>query len=357
MVSARSRKWGLNVRKTFATEAEALTYRAEIEESIKTNGSQASVPREKLVLATAYEKLLTRLKPFDKTPEQAVDHYVKFLGEEMLRKTMPTIGHLVELWEAHKLLDSTLDSQYRSEIKVHRRFIKRTMGNFKPDEIKRNQIDTILKKHPGTNNTRKKYLTFIRMFFNWVIGEGYIQFNPSVGIKFKTENFEKEYYSPDAIKDFIHCIDKKHHPLLGYYVAQTFVGLRPSEAARMQWHHVNFTTNELHVVKGKTDARHIKLQPAAITWLKHFKEKSKKDSSFIPKKNLFNLERKARACMKGKWVADGLRHSFATYFGSLKKDYPAVAWYMGNSVAMIKRHYAQTIPDSTLNEFWNITPE
>jgi len=65
----------------------------------------------------------------------------------------------------------------------------------------------------------------------------------------------------------------------------------------------------------------------------------------------------ARGPIEEKWIADGLRHTFATYYTSLIKDYPAVAWYMGNSVAMIKKHYAQTIPSGPLNEFWTLTPD
>jgi integrase len=139
-------------------------------------------------------------------------------------------------------------------------------------------------------------------------------------------------------------------------VLLAFAGLRPSEGARVQWHQINFVTNELHVIKGKTDARDIPLEPVSVAWLKWFRENSPKDVPFVPQKNLFNLERKVRETMDGKWIADGLRHGFATFYASLKKDYPAVAWYMGNSVAMIKKHYAKTIPSDQLNQFWNLTP-
>jgi hypothetical protein len=40
----------------------------------------------------------------------------------------------------------------------------------------------------------------------------------------------------------------------------------------------------------------------------------------------------------------------------LKKDINLVADYMGNSVGMIKRHYAQTIPLDELNKFWALNP-
>ena len=110
------------------------------------------------------------------------------------------------------------------------------------------------------------------------------------------------------------------------------------------------------MLKGKTDARHVHLEPVALEWLKWFRDNSPGEAPFVPQKNMFNLERKVRESMGGKWIPDGLRHGFATFYASLKKDFPAVAWYMGNSVAMIKKHYATTIPGDQLNQFWGLTP-
>jgi integrase len=359
MVSARSRKWGLNIRKTFPTEKEALSYRGQLEASIKEHGAQPNIPKDKLAFVSAYERLIERLTPFAKKPEDAVDHYVQFLGDEIARQAMPTVRHLVDQWQTNKLLDSTLDSQYRNEIKLHCRFIKRKFGEYRADQIRKNDIDTTLKKHPGSNNTRRKYLTFIRMFFNWLLAEdrGYVVTNPAKGIRFKADKFEKEFYDPDTLRNFFRHVVERFPQLVGYYTVLTFCGLRPSEGARVQWHHVNFTTKQLHVVHGKTDARHITMEPVAISWLKWFREHSAKDAPFVPEKNLFNLEKDARAFMAGKWIADGLRHGFASHYTSLKKDFPAVAWYMGNSVQMIKKHYAKSIPVEQLEQFWGLTPE
>ncbi len=140
----------------------------------------------------------------------------------------------------------------------------------------------------------------------------------------------------------------------------TFAGLRPSEGARVQWEHINFTTNELHVIKGKTDARHVILEPVAIEWLKWHRDNSPKDAPFVPQQNLFNLERELRVAFRamndGKWIFDGLRHGFATFFRVLKKSDQETSWYMGNSVQMVKKHYAKSIPQSELEKFWGLTP-
>src|SRR5258708_32277609 len=99
------------------------------------------------------------------------------------------------------------------------------------------------------------------MFLNWILGEdrGYIVTNATTGIKIKPDNFEKEFYPPETLKELLRSVVENHKPLVGYYSLLAFAGLRPSEGARVQWHHVNFSTKELHVIKGKTDARHIPL--------------------------------------------------------------------------------------------------
>jgi hypothetical protein len=218
LVDARSKKWGMNERPSFGTEKEALDRARAIAEQVAKFGAQPQLPKEMKVQADAYAKLVEPLTPFDKTPEDAVAHYVKFLADEIIRQTIPPIRDLVEKWREHKFLDSTLDDAYRNEIKIHSRFIKRTWGDKKPNEIRKNDIDATLKKRPGTNNTRNKYLTFIKMFFNWVLAEdkGYITTNPATGIRFKPDKFEKEFYPPETLKEFLRSVAENHKQLVGY---------------------------------------------------------------------------------------------------------------------------------------------
>ena len=51
--SARSGKWYMKERKTFATEKEALDWAREVEAQIQKYGARADGPREKVVMADA----------------------------------------------------------------------------------------------------------------------------------------------------------------------------------------------------------------------------------------------------------------------------------------------------------------
>ncbi len=170
LVSARSKKWGMDKRPTFPTEREALDYARQIEKTLQSSGSQAKIPKETTELADRFLTLLERLRPYGKAPEDAVDHYLIFLGDQALRQTIPTIEDLSKKWEAYKFADSTLAQKTKIEIQQYARFIRRSWGTMKPDVPKRNEIDLLLKGMKISNNTRKQYLKYIRQFFGWVFG-------------------------------------------------------------------------------------------------------------------------------------------------------------------------------------------
>ncbi|MBE0546045.1 MAG: site-specific integrase [Verrucomicrobia bacterium] len=358
LVSARSAKWGMNERKTFGAEKEALDYARQIEKSIRSIGMQSNIPKEKLACITSYEKLVERLAPHGKTPEDAVDHYVKFLGDEILRQAKPPIRELADKWRDFKLTDTTLSAKTVTEIRFYARWIKTQWGDLKPDEPKKNEIDVLLRGMKRvTNNTRRKYLRYIRMFFSWVKDEHLIDANPTDGIFYKPDDFTAGFYDVPTTKKLLRYVAENKKDLIGYYALLTFAGLRPSEGARVHWQDYTFKTNELYVRKGKTNARHIILEPAAAEWMKWFRENIPSESPFVKVKNLSNREREIRGkVLNGDWVQDGLRHGFGTYYKSKIKDIGKVADYMGNSADMVKRHYARTIPADECAEFWAMTP-
>jgi integrase len=196
------------------------------------------------------------------------------------------------------------------------------------------------------------------MFFSWVKDEGHISQNPTDGIKFKADDFNGDWYSPDDTSKLLRYVVEHEKDLIGYYSLLTFAGLRPSEGERVEWKDYTFKTNELYVRKGKTLARYIILEPAAQAWIKYHRDNTPQGTPFV---NLCSLENRVKAIRKavfnGEWIQDGLRHGFATYFKAKTKSVAEVAEYMGNSPGIVKRHYARTIPKEEWEAFWKLTPE
>jgi integrase len=355
--AARSAKWHMNERRTFATEKDALDWARGIEQNITKHGGQTDVPDDKVVMADAYAKLIDRLTPYSKTPEEAVGFFLVHLGTEATRQAKPFIRTLVDKWQEFKKADTTLSKRTLTEIRSYARFIKRKWGDLKPDDAKRNDIDLLLKGLRISNTTRRKYLLYVRMFFSWVKDEGHLSQNPTDGIFYKPDDFNGDFYTPEVTKRLLRYVVEHEKDLIGYYALLTFAGLRPSEGARVQWQDYNSKTNELYVRKGKTHARHIILKPVAVAWMTFHRENTPKDAPFISLLSLGNREKEIRtAVLNGKWVQDGLRHGFGTYFKALTKSIAEVADYMGNSPDIVKRHYARTVPKEDCDAFWGLTP-
>ncbi len=209
LVSARSAKWGLNQRKIFSTEELALNYARDLEAQVIQNGKQPDIPKEKLQLAASYEKLVTKLSGYGRTPEEAVNHFLAHLGNEAAKQAKPFIRDLVDSWKQFKYADSTLSHRTVVEIRSYARFIKTKWGGLKPDDLKRNDIDLFLKKLKVSNNTRRKYFRYVRMFFSWVKTEGHISQNPTDGIKYKAGDFNGAFYSPKDTKKLLRYVAEK----------------------------------------------------------------------------------------------------------------------------------------------------
>ena len=358
LVDARRKKWGLNERKTFSTKSLALKHADDIEKNLPKFIVPKEFPKEKVVQADRFEGLTVQLAHFGKSPEDAVKHYVEHLGLEALRQVKPFIRTLVDEWEKYKKSDQTVTRRYLNEVHSLCMFIKRTWGDLKPDEVKRNVIDLKLKGMKVKNNTRRKYRLFIGMFFKWVVDEGHLLKNPAEGIKFKTEKYQGQSYSVAQTRKLLRHVIETNRDLVGYFAVLTFAGLRPTEGLRVQWEDYNEKTHQLYVRKGKTPARFVDLEPVAVEWMKFHRENTPDGTPFV---NLTNLENRMKvirtAVFNGGWIQDGLRHGFGTHYKALTQSVNKVADQMGNSVAIVLRHYARTITKDDCKAFWDLTPE
>jgi integrase len=358
MVDARSKRWGLAERKSFSSEKDALEHARAIAEQVAKYGAQPNVPEDVKRRADEYGKLVERLMPYSKTPEDAVTFYLSHLGTEILRQAKPPIKGLTEKWQAFKFTDTTLSNKTKIEIRSYARFIRSKWGTLKPDDLKKNEIDLLLRGLKISNNTRRKYLRYIRMFFAWVRDEHIITANPTDGIFYKPDDFNADFYDVSTTKHLLRHVVDNEKDLIGYYALLTFAGLRPSEGARVQWQDYNAKVNELYVRKGKTNARHIILEPVAVEWMKYHREHTAQGKPFIDLYALDNREKRIReAVLNGEWIQDGLRHGFATYYKSKIQSIEKTADYMGNSMDVVKRHYQRTIPADECLQFWSLNPE
>jgi hypothetical protein len=235
LVDVRRKKWGLNERKTFSSKSLAIQYAIDIEKNLPKLIVPKDVPKEKVVLADRFEDLSSKLAEFQKSPEDAVKHYIEHMGQETLRQVKPFVSKLVDEWMTNKRADTTVSKRYLYELSRHAKFIKKKWGELKPDEVKKNAVDLMLKGMKVSNNTRRKFRIVIGMFFKWVMEEGHITKNPTTGLKFKSDEFNGAFYSVEETKKLLRYVVDHHKDLIGYFAVLTFAGLRPTEGLRVQW--------------------------------------------------------------------------------------------------------------------------
>ncbi len=168
-----------------------------------------------------------------------------------------------------------------------------------------------------------------------------------------------EIFSVKALGNLLAAADDS---LIPYLAIRAFVGIRDSEINRMEWRHIKFTDRQIEVPASaakKTRSRKnlrrlVPLLPNLEKWLAPFAQSEGKICVY------FNSERAARKLadrIKAKWVHNGLRHGYGTCRVALTKNYPQVAYEMGNSVEVIKSCYDQVVSEKEANAWFSICPK
>jgi hypothetical protein len=103
------------------------------------------------------------------------------------------------------------------------------------------------------------------------------------------------------------------------------------------------------------DERTIRLQPAAVQWLKLAKE-LKNPLPSVNERRL--VDQYCELIALENWIRDGLRKNCATHLRVVYKNDYEVVKDMGNSVRILLKHYAGLhVPDEVSLEHWKITPK
>lgn len=359
LVDGRSKKWGLNVRKNFNNQKDSLDYSRELEKQILERGKNVSndvIYRDKDI-----EKLIERLKPFGKTLDDSVVFFVQHLQEEIQKSIVPTIGELCLKWFEEKTKDELepLRNRTRVEYKSYFNYITRTLGSLKPTDVTKRQIQNLLTEIKGEQLTRKKYLQYLKNFFNWCVENNYITENPTRGVKIKITSKDIIIYSPDEVEKVLRLCEEKYPSLLGYYCLCVFGGLRPSESQRMKWEDLKFEGREISVNdESKTGRRRFILKDTDTLWiwLNHIKT-VRPNEPINPKENHVGLQRKFRKDVGLTWTQDVLRHTFGTNYYNLHKDLNQVSHDMGNSNKVCKKHYVREVEQTDREKFWGLRPK
>lgn len=178
-------------------------------------------------------------------------------------------------------------------------------------------------------------------------------FNPLAGLPWAKEvDGEVEIYTPDELKRMFAIVRPE---MRAYLAIAAFAGLRQSELARLDW---SLVKDDHIVIRGNMSKpgvkRMVPILPNLAAWLTTFRREM---GPIVPFKNVSNelCALVAKAGLQPK--TNGLRHGFGTHRVAVLKNLSAVAYDMGNSEAMVKKHYRKVIQEAEGLRWFSLCPD
>lgn len=291
------------------------------------------------------------LKPYGKTIDDAVRHYIGYL--EQSGKTI-TIADLVEEFQRIKKAEGARP-RYLDSLRFHLKRFSQDLGTRLSSDITAKEIQAWLlnlKQSPVSTNTFREK---IGTLFSHALLHDYVTINPVIKVKkLKVPSRKVQVYKPEELELIL-----KNTPfeLIPIITIQAFAGLRPSEVESLTWEDVDLHGHGMIEVNAKkvNKRRYVPIEDNLKLWLAPYAGKTGRllnELLNLPYHQFVTIMEKAGVTLH----PDGFRHSYATYHLAQHRNRAVLAEYMGNSPDIIKRHYdARALPKDA-EKYWSIKP-
>jgi len=226
------------------------------------------------------------------------------------------------------------------------------IASIEPDDL-RGYLNGLSIKAVGKNNHRR----LIVGLFNHAKRNGWLRPNEQTAAdaidSIKIKDRPVVIYTPQEIARLLAAADADFVP---YVVLIAFAGVRREELHRgLTWQSLNFDRGTLVVPAAiaKTGRkRKIELPENALDWLAPYRGKHGAIFAQDPRKRMAKVSRGSRV----PWKRNALRHSFGSYRLEIVKNAGQVALEMGNSAAIVLKHYHEIVEQEDAEKYWNIRP-
>jgi integrase/recombinase XerD len=220
--------------------------------------------------------------------------------------------------------------------------------------VKLDDIEVFLNALPS-HSSRATGINRLSTLFSFAVRRGWRSDNPCERI----ERPHIDYGIPailtvgEAAKVLTHA--RRRMPrFLPWLVLAMFGGLRPEEIDRLSWDAVDLERGIVTIgaQAAKVRARRIvHLKPVAVEWLRLGGDMP------LPHVTRRRCLRKWREILGWRaWRKDVLRHSAASYWLAVEPDAPRIAMELGNSPAVLFKHYREVVTDEEAKKYWALFP-
>lgn len=209
-----------------------------------------------------------------------------------------------------------------------------------------------------SSQSYRNFRAVLFTLFHFAETRAYVTGNPVVGVEMiKVKRGDIQIFSPQDIRRLLAAAKPDFVPSLSICA---FAGLRTIEVIRLDWADIDLPAR--HIVIGasnsKTASRRIvPIADNLAEWLAPFARASGKVWNWPPDRFYRDQAMTARAAGMKDWKLNAMRHSYASYRYALIQDAPRTAAEMGNSPAMIFKHYRELVKPDAATAWFNVRPE
>jgi integrase len=144
-------------------------------------------------------------------------------------------------------------------------------------------------------------------------------------------------------------------PMLPYALLTWFSAIRPDEVQRLRWEFFNLEAGLVVLDERVTKVsmiRMVHLMPELVTCLKVLKRRKMRPGLFS--RRAWDRIRQRAGVDGERWVVDMGRHTYASSRYAIDHDEAALSADMGNSVAVLRKHYINRLVDARAAARWRL---
>jgi integrase len=272
---------------------------------------------------------------------------------EAVARSIPLSRAVNELIENRKATGAS--NRYCNDLRLRLSRFVNDYPNLMVAEVSTKAVDDWLAGLSLAPVTRNTFRRDLRTLFSFCVTRRYATENPVTKTRRAKEvDNTVGILTPNDMSRLLSVADETTIP---YWTIGAFAGLRRAEIERLDWSDIDLDANliDIKARNSKTATRRlVTIQPNLQAWLAPHRKVA---GSVCPSTLRIKLDAdRARCGLLQNWPQNGLRHSFGSYHLARFNDAAALALQMGNSPAMIFKHYRQLVKPKAAQEYWNITP-
>jgi integrase len=230
-------------------------------------------------------------------------------------------------------------------------------GDAKLHEIRQADIEKWLLDTGWSTRTRLNYLRVLTTLFNFAQSRGYCAANPAAKIpRPMLDQAPPGILTPGQATALLAKAVEMSPLIVPSVAIGLFAGIRRSEICALEWSEIDLAGRHIEVTGAKAKTRQRRLVTISdnlASWLTRFPGTGRVFPYHV---DTFgnHLWQVSRAAGITSWPQNALRHSFGSYFYARTKNENLTAAEMGNSPAMVFRHYRALVRGEEVQAYWRL---